>query len=56
MRTDTLDYYRRRADTERQVAATCTDNAAASAHRRMADEYQKRVDDLSDRPQLALVR
>lgn len=52
MQTDNLDYFRRRADEERQIAATSEDNAVAAAHLKMADEYQKRVEELRGRPTL----
>lgn len=41
--TDDRDYFARRAHEERQMAATCEDNAAAMAHLKMADEYSKRA-------------
>ncbi|MDB5677096.1 hypothetical protein [Sphingomonas bacterium] len=55
MQTDNLDYFRRRAHEERQIAATCEDNAVTAAHLKMAEEYQKRVDELNDQPGLARV-
>ena len=56
MQTGNLDYFRRRADEERRIAATCGDSAVAAAHLKMADEYQKRVDELNDQPRLVQVR
>lgn len=43
MRTDQLDYLRRRAREERDRAAICEDNSVALAHLRMADEYERRT-------------
>lgn len=36
-------YFRRRAHTELAIASTCEDNAAALAHFRLADEYERRL-------------
>jgi len=52
MQTDNLDYFRRRAREEREIAATCEDNAIAMAHLKMADEYQRRIDELNLQPRL----
>ena len=41
------DYFARRAREERELAATCEDNAVAMAHLQMADEYSKRANDLA---------
>jgi hypothetical protein len=56
MQTGNLDYFRRRAHEERSIAATCGDNAVVAAHLKMANEYQKRVDELNDAPGLIQVR
>jgi hypothetical protein len=37
------DYFARRAAEERAIASTCEDNAAALAHFRLADEYERRA-------------
>jgi len=36
-------YFQRRARAELAIASTCEDNAAALAHFRLADEYERRV-------------
>jgi hypothetical protein len=36
-------YFRQRAEQEREIAARCEDNAVALAHRRFADEYERRA-------------
>lgn len=43
MTPDDAVYYRERARRERDMADSCTDPTIASAHRRMAEEYEKRV-------------
>jgi len=43
-------YFTKRARQERERAATCEDNAAALAHLKLADEYSRRVDELTTRP------
>ncbi len=47
MQPDDVEYFARRAKQEREVAATCEDNATALVHLRMADEYQRRLDALA---------
>ena len=37
------NYYRKRADSERQASATATSKAAAEVHRLMAEEYLRRA-------------
>ncbi|WP_293987032.1 hypothetical protein [Sphingomonas sp.] len=56
MQTGNLDYFRRRANEERQAAAACGDSAVAAAHLKMADEYAKRVNELNEQPPLVQVR
>lgn len=51
MQTDNLDYFRRRAEEERRCAAASGDQAVAAAHLRMAEEYRKRIDELSGEAQ-----
>jgi hypothetical protein len=46
---DDRSYFLNRASRERELAARCIDNAAALAHCRMADEYERRVAMLSER-------
>jgi len=36
-------YFQRRARAELAIASTCEDNAAALAHFRLADEYERRL-------------
>jgi hypothetical protein len=45
MRQDDHLYYMRRAQQERDRAGTCEDNAAAIAHFKLAEEYERRVQD-----------
>jgi hypothetical protein len=40
---DDRSYFQRRARAELAIASTCEDNAAALAHFRLADEYERRV-------------
>ncbi|MDB5707230.1 MAG: hypothetical protein JWN66_4346 [Sphingomonas bacterium] len=40
-------YFTRRAREEREYASVCEDNAAAVAHLKMAEEYEKRANNLS---------
>lgn len=50
---DDYSYYRQRAQREREIAARCEDNAVALAHRRLADEYERRLTKLRQaRPDL----
>ncbi len=46
-------YFTRRAREEREMAATCEDNAAAIAHLTLADEYARRAGELAARPPMA---
>ncbi len=40
---DDRSYFQRRARAELAIASICEDNAAALAHLRLADEYERRV-------------
>ncbi|SFJ06308.1 hypothetical protein SAMN03159338_0699 [Sphingomonas sp. NFR04] len=40
---DDRSYFQRRARAELAIASICEDNAAALAHFRLADEYERRV-------------
>lgn len=40
-------YFARRAREERKYGSTCEDNTAAVAHLKLADEYEKRANELS---------
>jgi hypothetical protein len=42
-RSDDRSYFQRRARAELAIASTCEDNAAALAHFRLADEYERRI-------------
>jgi len=42
-------YFARRAQEERQKAETCEDNAAAIAHLRLAEEYARRAEHLTQK-------
>lgn len=44
---DDCAYFIRRAREEREYASTCEDNTAAVAHLKLADEYEKRANELS---------
>ena len=44
--SDEKDYLAERAQRERSIARTCEDNAAALAHLRMAEEYERRLAEL----------
>lgn len=46
-------YYIRRARQERHRAGTCEDNAAALAHFKLAEEYERRVQDTAPVIQMA---
>ena len=43
-------YFIRRAREERAAACTCEDNSAAVAHLKMADEYERRAQELMNGP------
>jgi hypothetical protein len=43
-------YYTERARQERERAGRCDDNAAALAHARLADEYDRRARDSAPMP------
>ena len=45
-------YFAKRAQEERERAATCEDNAAALAHLKLADEYNRRANELTAEPRL----
>ena len=45
--SENLIYYAQRAREERQRAVTCEDNSAALAHLRMAEEYDRRAQDIA---------
>jgi len=46
-------YFTERAEEERQRAAVCEDNAAALAHLRLADEYNRRAQEVAAMPRSA---
>lgn len=46
MSADDMTYYRKRAQEERERALVCEDNSVVLAHRRLADEYERRVQQL----------
>lgn len=45
---DDRDYYTRRAQHERAIAARSTDTMVAMAHCKMADEYERRIATVSE--------
>jgi hypothetical protein len=49
MSADDVTYYRKRAQEERERALVCEDNSVVLAHRRLADEYERRVQQLQVR-------
>jgi hypothetical protein len=46
-------YFAKRAEQERDRAAVCEDNAAALVHLRLADEYDRRAQDVAVMPHCA---
>lgn len=42
MEPDDKEYYKKRANREREIADECKDKSVASVHRNLADEYDKR--------------
>lgn len=46
MSVDDVIYYRKRAREERERALVCEDCSVVLAHRRLADEYERRVQQL----------
>ena len=46
MSADDVIYYRKRAQEERERALVCEDNSVVLAHRRLADEYERRIQQL----------
>jgi hypothetical protein len=51
-----MDYYRKRALQERELASTSTDAAVALIHRELAERYEVKIGDIEANPRSPAVR
>lgn len=49
MSDEDREYFERRASEEHALAERCSDATVASAHRRMAEEYERRLSEVTAR-------